>query len=501
MLNQSDINNVENVIQQVIDSLSICRQRIEELHIEKESHDKMKENMDLIKSSQQDFHHIINEYFKAVGENFRNLQSRYPNSEVKKDVITRLDEQIQSLDNQAQKLAENQFTQKDYEYFKQQNYVKFIDDSSKEIDELATYSQKTSKQDQDLLPQVKVNHRVVEGLYLTLNDYASVQWSGDIPVENCHKPIIEAQGGIALNHLIILDERHLQYGLYDIVTNQYEVHQYNSKVNINYSPTVVQGESNQTYLIGGVTQQGLISASFSQLDVNSGQITSLPEMNVKRVGCSSIIIREGDCQYLYVIGGKSCNKVKTKLCERFNFTTQKWEFITKMNHARSNSAIAKHEDYIYVFFGIDSENQNTNVIERYNYANTKTWEIISIQNSLPGFDSSNCSAISINQSQILLLGGIRYSIIFNDQMYFNRKLLTLNTTNSTFSVLDNQLPIDFIPYSHMVIYKNEIYAIGYTMKQVEVKPTLFLDGGFVLKISKDYVKILKYIPAYQEKQN
>lgn len=48
----------------------------------------------------------------------------------------------------------------------------------------------------------------------------------------------------------------------------------------------------------------------------------------------------------------------------------------------------------------------------------------------------------------------------------------------------------------MVIYKNEIYAIGYTMKQVEVKPTLFLDGGFVLKISKDYAKILKYIPAY-----
>jgi len=31
------------------------------------------------------------------------------------------------------------------------------------------------------------------------------------------------------------------------------------------------------------------------LDVNSGQITSLPDMNVKRVGCSSILIREGDC--------------------------------------------------------------------------------------------------------------------------------------------------------------------------------------------------------------
>jgi hypothetical protein len=32
-------------------------------------------------------------------------------------------------------------------------------------------------------------------------------------------------------------------------------------------------------------------------------------------------------------------------------------------------------------------------------------------------------------------------------MYFNRKLLALNTTNNTLSVLDYQLPIDFIPYS------------------------------------------------------
>lgn len=36
MLNQNDINNVENIIQEVINSLIVCRQRIEELHIEKE---------------------------------------------------------------------------------------------------------------------------------------------------------------------------------------------------------------------------------------------------------------------------------------------------------------------------------------------------------------------------------------------------------------------------------------------------------------------------------
>jgi hypothetical protein len=30
---------------------------------------------------------------------------------------------------------------------------------------------------------------------------------------------------------------------------------------------------------------------------------------------------------------------------------------------------------------------------------------------------------------------------------------------------------------------------------VEEKPTLFLDGGFVIKINRDYAKILKYIPS------
>lgn len=34
------------------------------------------------------------------------------------DVISRLDEYTQVLDNQAKKLAENEYTQKDYEYFK-----------------------------------------------------------------------------------------------------------------------------------------------------------------------------------------------------------------------------------------------------------------------------------------------------------------------------------------------------------------------------------------------
>lgn len=63
-------------------------------------------------------------------------------------------------------------------------------------------------------------------------------------------------------------------------------------------------------------------------------------MIVKRVGCSAIIIDEKINKYLYVIGGKTADKIKTKLCERFNFTTKIWEYIPKMNFARSKCALA-----------------------------------------------------------------------------------------------------------------------------------------------------------------
>lgn len=168
-----------------------------------------------------------------------------------------------------------------------------------------------------------------------------------------------------------------------------------------------------------------------------------------------------------------------------------------MNHARSKSAIVHHANSIYVFFGIDSENQNTSVVEFLDLS-THTWKTINIPNLLPGFDVSDCCGISINQSQIVLFGGIRYSLYFPDQMYFNRKVVTFNTTNDTLSIVSPTLPIDFFPYCNPIIHNNEIYAIGRILKNAEEKPQMFLDGGFIIKINKEAANIVKFLKAFNK---
>lgn len=69
-------------------------------------------------------------------------------------------------------------------------------------------------------------------------------------------------------------------------------------------------------------------------------------------------------------------------------------------------------------------------------------------------------------------------------MYFNRKIVAFNVSNYTLAVMDSILPLDLIPYTNPIIYNNEIYVIGRIMKNIEDKPSLFLDGGFVIKINK-----------------
>lgn len=78
-------------------------------------------------------------------------------------------------------------------------------------------------------------------------------------------------------------------------------------------------DGDTVYFVGGVNKTGFLSASFHMLSGNNLQ--KLPDMLVKRVGAAALITHVEGINYLYVFGGKTDNKFKTKLCERFNFKT------------------------------------------------------------------------------------------------------------------------------------------------------------------------------------
>lgn len=70
-------------------------------------------------------------------------------------------------------------------------------------------------------------------------------------------------------------------------------------------------------------------------------------MLVKRVGLVLCYVppintgttKDSDLGYIYAIGGRTDNNVRTKLCERYNLQTSQWEQIEKMDQARARPGI------------------------------------------------------------------------------------------------------------------------------------------------------------------
>ncbi|KAM3140286.1 hypothetical protein pb186bvf_007642 [Paramecium bursaria] len=482
-MRQNDAANISQIIEEVAFRLTQQKQKIQETHVEDHPN---QNDSDQIMVSKQQLHLLVNEYFNEISNRYLSFHGKHLQAEEKNEWLKQLDEQIQNLDKLSQKVQSKTFTEKDQEQLngilkgeKQQMLYKQIDE--------AVYNQThASKQQREQQASVKRNNFILEGFYNILNNYASVQWSGHMPPQQNNIPVITAEQS-QIKLLPFIDEQ--SFTLYDLDGKQTSY-----QCNVDSQPTVVLSNDGNIYLVGGVSN-GYISGKVYCLNTSSGAVTKLPDMLVKRVGASALIVQQ---KFIYVIGGRTDNLIKTKLCERYNLNTQKWEYIPKLIQARSKAQTCLFDNYIYTFFGVDSQQQqeklfkNINHVERFNLA-TEHWEYVQIENYLPGFDFSDGQCLQINTEQILLFGGLRYSQYFPNQIYPNRNVLAFNTTNNTISVLSFKLPVDFLSYTTPIIYNQEVYAIGHVLKSIDEKQSLFIDGAFIIKINKDAIKIIQYI--------
>lgn len=84
---QNDLNQAKQYTQKTIEeltqSMSSCRQRLQENPQSGQTQNLYNKNQQLIDSSKQQIHHIVNEYFKDISDNYVHLQSKYPNKQVK----------------------------------------------------------------------------------------------------------------------------------------------------------------------------------------------------------------------------------------------------------------------------------------------------------------------------------------------------------------------------------------------------------------------------------
>jgi hypothetical protein len=160
-----------------------------------------------------------------------------------------------------------------------------------------------------------------------------------------------------------------------------------------------------------------------------------------------------------------------------------------LNFARARAAVClwKNES-LYAFYGTNSTGKSVSTVERLDLyppvGVAPVWRVIEVSTHLPGFDVTHAGALQINHEQILLLGGFRDSMFFNNDMIMNRKLIAFNVPTNSTSLFDVSLPADCLVQSQPFVYSNDVYALGAFMSEYGDQPRQNLDNYFVYRIDR-----------------
>lgn len=84
---------------------------------------------------------------------------------------------------------------------------------------------------------------------------------------------------------------------------------------------------------------GAITNKVYQLDMDPMTLVERRQMAIKRIG-HAVCYLDG---YIYVVGGKTNDKVCTRLCERYHVATDTWQTIAQLHYGRSRCAVTKFQ--------------------------------------------------------------------------------------------------------------------------------------------------------------
>jgi hypothetical protein len=130
--------------------------------------------------------------------------------------------------------------------------------------------------------------------------------------------------------------------------------------------------------------------------------------------------------YIYLIGGE-----KNKKCERFNLITKNWEILSDLTRETESPILYIYKNYLYAFFGINSDGKIINTIERLNLNNTKgNWDRV-LYNKIDNLELNiiGCGVILISDEDgdcLYFMGGKTETEIKNSIFIFNFKDYSFN---------------------------------------------------------------------------
>jgi hypothetical protein len=157
--------------------------------------------------------------------------------------------------------------------------------------------------------------------------------------------------------------------------------------------------NNRTYTIGGtknVTETNVVTI----YDVYAKNYTTGAPMNISRQSHAATALSDS----IIVCGGGAVNGPMLQSCEQYTLAQNKWTFITQLNDAVINSAMATLGGRAYIFGGYTTVNTATNAskAEVYMYTGTAWQQRASLNEPV-----SNHTAVALDTDRAMICGGCR----------------------------------------------------------------------------------------------
>ena len=174
---------------------------------------------------------------------------------------------------------------------------------------------------------------------------------------------------------------------------------------------------NKVYITGGENENNIVSNTFFIYDTIKSQL--IRGANLINPHLSHTLIANDN--YIYSIGGRDKN------CEKFSFKNNIWSLLPPLIYIQQYPILYIYQNYLYSFFGLNENNEITDIIQRINLNNPNgKWEEFPyIRN---GIDCKfyNSGIVTINDDEIYFLGGIDNNGLRNNVIHFNFKNKTFN---------------------------------------------------------------------------
>ena len=153
--------------------------------------------------------------------------------------------------------------------------------------------------------------------------------------------------------------------------------------------------NNKLFILGG-EDKGKKSHIFIEYDGIKNSFKRLPDSKFPHTKHSLFVFENS----IYCVGGEETD------CERYDFETNTWSILPKLEFVQQNPVLYVHNNILYSFFGSNESGKKIDSVQKLNLKNTKSkWMNCIFNRNGCSMKMSGCGIIKISENCIYFFGG------------------------------------------------------------------------------------------------